>query len=159
LALAADCGFKWAASDNGVLARTLNQEAGPDLTYQAYCWQQHGRELRLLFRDHFLSDLIGFSYQRVPPAEAAEHFLAQIRNNTGGRDALVPIILDGENAWEWYDSNGRPFLRELYRRISKDPNFEAVTVSEALERFESKPLGGIFPGSWINANFDIWIGA
>jgi len=159
LALAAECGFQWAASDNGVLARTLGSHAGVEETYRAYCWRQNGREMRMLFRDHFLSDLIGFTYQRVNPAEAAEHFLTQIRNNAGGRESLVPIILDGENAWEWYEANGRPFLRELYRRISEDPNLEAVTVSEALARFEARPLEGIFPGSWINANFDIWIGA
>ena len=55
--------------------------------------------------------------------------------------------------------NGRPFLRELYRRISEDPELEALTVSEAFAKFEARPLGSIFPGSWINANFDIWIGA
>ncbi len=71
----------------------------------------------------------------------------------------MPIILDGENAWEWYEANGRPFLRELYRRISEDPALEALTVSEALAKFEAEPLHGIFPGSWINANFNIWIGA
>jgi len=163
LALAADCGFEWAASDNGVLARTLNQNAGPEVTYQAYVWKQNARQMRMLFRDHWLSDLIGFTYQRMGAAEAAEHFLTQIRNNVGnsagGRDALVPIILDGENAWEWYDQNGRPFLRELYRRISEAKDLEALTISEALRKFEPRPLGGIFPGSWINANFDIWIGA
>ena len=115
--------------------------------------------MRLLFRDHWLSDLIGFTYQHMPAEEAALHFLRQIRANAGGRDALVPIILDGENAWEWYDQNGRPFLRELYRRISEDPEMEALTVSEAFAKFEARPLGSIFPGSWINANFDIWIGA
>jgi alpha-amylase/alpha-mannosidase (GH57 family) len=159
LALAADCGFTWAASDNGVLARTLRQDAGDDVTYCAYVWRQQGREMRLLFRDHYLSDLIGFVYSRMGAAEAAEDFLGKIRNNAGGRDALVPIILDGENAWEWYEANGRPFLRALYQRISDDPNMQALTVSEALARFEPRPLEGIFPGSWINANFDIWIGA
>jgi alpha-amylase/alpha-mannosidase (GH57 family) len=159
LALASECGFKWAASDNGVLARTLNREAGVDVTYRPYVWRQNGREIRLLFRDHYLSDLIGFVYSRMGPAEAAEDFLGKIRHNAAGRDALVPIILDGENAWEWYRENGRPFLRELYRRITEDPNLQALTVSEALERFEPQTLDGIFPGSWINANFDIWIGA
>jgi alpha-amylase/alpha-mannosidase (GH57 family) len=159
LALAADCGFKWAASDNGVLARTLGREAGPQETYQAYLWRQQGREMRMLFRDHYLSDLIGFSYQRVDPETAAAHFLSRIRENSGGREALVPIILDGENAWEWYDANGRPFLRALYRRIAEAPDLEAVTVGEALAHFQEQPLEGIFPGSWINANFDIWIGA
>jgi hypothetical protein len=47
----------------------------------------------------------------------------------------------------------------LYRRIEEDPNLEAVTVSEALARHPAKPLGSVVPGSWINANFDIWIGA
>ncbi len=159
LAIAAECGFTWAASDNGVLGRTLGQDAGVELTYRAYVWRQQGREMRLIFRDHYLSDLIGFVYSRMGAAEAAENFLAKIRQNAAGRDALVPIILDGENAWEWYEANGRPFLRELYRRISDDPDLEALTVSEALTRFEAQPLEGIFPGSWINANFDIWIGA
>lgn len=159
LALAAGCGFKWAASDNGVLARTLNQAAGVDETYRAYRWRQDNRELGLLFRDHFLSDLIGFSYQHMDAAAAADDFLARIRANTGGRDVLVPIILDGENAWEWYPENGRPFLRALYERISAASDLEAATVSEALQRFEPRSLDHIFPGSWINANFDIWIGA
>ena len=158
LALAAECGFAWAATDNGVLARTLGRDAGTDETYQAYVWRQHGHELRMLFRDHYLSDLIGFEYASMSPSDAAGHFLWRIRENTRGRDALVPIILDGENAWEWYEANGRPFLRELYRRISEDPDLEAVTVSEALACYEARPLDRIFPGSWIHANFDVWIG-
>ena len=158
-ALAADCGFTWAASDNGVLARTLNRDAGVQVTYRPYLWRQSGKEMRLLFRDHYLSDLIGFEYARMAPADAARHFIDRIRQNTQGFEALVPIILDGENAWDWYEANGRPFLRELYRRISEDPALQALTVSEALARFEAQPLDHIFPGSWINANFDIWIGA
>ncbi len=159
LTLAADCGFKWAGTDNGVLARTLNREAGVDETYRAYKWRKDGRELGMLFRDHYLSDLIGFQYANWNPGDAAGHFLWRIRENTQHRQALVPIILDGENAWEWYEANGRPFLRELYRRISEDPDLEALTVSEALAKFEAQPLDHIVPGSWINANFDVWIGA
>jgi hypothetical protein len=78
---------------------------------------------------------------------------------SSGRDALVPIILDGENAWEYYDHNGRPFFRELYGRIQADGSMEAITVREAFERVAPEPLTHIFPGSWINANFDVWIGA
>jgi alpha-amylase/alpha-mannosidase (GH57 family) len=160
LALAAECGFTWSGTDNGVLARTLGHDAGCFETYRAYLWTQRGHEMRMLFRDHYLSDLIGFTYSRMGAAEAAEHFLQQIRQNAPpGGESLVPIILDGENAWEWYEANGRPFLRELYGRISEDAQFEALTVSEALEKFEARPLHGIFPGSWINANFDVWIGA
>ena len=159
LAMAAGCGFTWAASDNGVLSQTLGKPAGCDETYQAYTWQQKGREMRMLFRDHYLSDLIGFEYSRMGPEQAADHFLGRIRENTGGHDVLVPIILDGENAWEWYEANGRPFLRALYRRISDDPRLQASTVSEALARYDTRPLDHVAPGSWINANFDIWIGA
>lgn len=159
LALAHDSGFTWAASDNGVLGRTLSRNPGVEVTYKPYVWRQGGREMRMIFRDHYLSDLIGFEYSRMNPADAAGHFLERIRENAAGREALVPIILDGENAWEYYEANGRPFLRELYRRISEDPNLEALTASEAFAKFEAEPLQGIFPGSWINANFDIWIGA
>jgi alpha-amylase/alpha-mannosidase (GH57 family) len=164
LEIAADCGFLWAATDNGVLARTLDRDASPDITYRPYLWKHGRRELRLLFRDHHLSDLIGFVYSRMDADQAAEHFLGQIRENcramlSHGREPLVPIILDGENAWEHYYRNGRPFLRALYRRISEDPVFNAVTVTQGLELVEPSQLRHIFPGSWINANFDVWIGA
>jgi alpha-amylase/alpha-mannosidase (GH57 family) len=164
LAIAADTGFKWAATDNGVLSRTLNYTAGVEETYRPYLWRQGGREIHMIFRDHFLSDLIGFVYSRMGAADAARHFLDRILENSrpiiaSGRDALVPIILDGENAWEHYDKSGREFLRELYRKISESPEMEAITVSEALSKIDPQRLDHIFPGSWINANFDIWIGA
>jgi hypothetical protein len=164
LAIAAETGFRWAATDNGVLSRTLGRTAGLEETYRPYVWRQNGREMRMIFRDHYLSDLIGFVYQRLGPAEAAADFLNRIRDNargilSSGRDALVPIILDGENAWEHYPENGRPFLRELYRSISADPSIQALTMTEALDQVEPQPLSHIFPGSWINANFDVWIGA
>jgi len=163
LSIAAEVGFRWAASDNGVLSRTLGRTAGVEETYRPYLWRQGGRQIRLVFRDHFLSDLVGFVYARMGAAEAARDLLERIRANcrpmlAAGRDALAPIILDGENAWEYYDRNGRPFLRELYRRIQEDPVLAAVTVSEALERIEPAPLEHVAAGSWINANFDIWIG-
>jgi alpha-amylase/alpha-mannosidase (GH57 family) len=164
IALAADEGFEWLATDNGVLARTLSVEAGPAITYKPYVWEREGRRVRMLFRDHYLSDLIGFVYSRMGAAEAAAHFLDRIHENcapilASGSDALVPVILDGENAWEYYEESGRPFLRELYRRIQADPKVSALTVSEALARMEPQPLHHVFPGSWINANFDVWIGA
>jgi alpha-amylase/alpha-mannosidase (GH57 family) len=164
LHLAAEAGFRWFATDNGVLGRTLNAQPDASTTYRPYRWKQSGHELFGLFRDHYLSDLIGFVYSRMGANEAATHFLDRIRENCGpmlarGEDALVPIILDGENAWEYYYESGRPFLRELYRRITDDKQMSAVTVSEALSRVEAREIGHIFPGSWINANFDIWIGA
>jgi alpha-amylase/alpha-mannosidase (GH57 family) len=164
LRIASGTGFRWAASDDEVLARTLDAPVTPANTYQAYEWRQDGDAIQMIFRDHLLSDLIGFAYQRMDAGEAAGHFLAEIRKNCQAvlrrnRDALVPIILDGENAWESYFENGRPFLRELYARIAADPQIQALTVSEALAGTAPEPLARIFPGSWIDANFDIWIGA
>lgn len=164
LSIAADCGVEWMATDNGVLGATLLRVAGVDETYRPYVWRQDGREMRMIFRDHFLSDLIGFVYSRMDPAYAAEHFLERIRENCRhvngqNRDALVPVILDGENAWEHFDKGGREFLRCLYGRISADPSMSAVTVTEAFERIPATELSRIHPGSWINANFDVWIGA
>lgn len=164
LEIAASLGFQWAATDSGVLARTLGRHIGAAECYRPYVWRRQGHEIKLIFRDHFLSDLVGFVYSKMDAAEAAADFLHRIRENcsgllSSGRNALAPIILDGENAWEYYDRNGRPFLRELYRMISADPQIEALTIGEALSLMEAEPLNGIFPGSWINANFDVWIGA
>ena len=150
-AIASELGFQWAATDSGVLDRTLGRTVGVDGLYRPYRWRQGGRQLGVIFRDHFLSDLIGFVYSKMDAAAAAGDFLHRIRDNcagilAGGRDALVPIILDGENAWEYYDRNGRPFLRELYRRISEDERMSAVTVSEALHLAEPEPLDTDLPG-------------
>jgi len=162
--LASELGFEWSATDSGVLNRTKQFAVPVDGLYRPYEWRQGERGLRVIFRDHFMSDLIGFVYSKMEPSHAAADFLHRICQNcqgimASGRDALVPIILDGENAWEYYHRNGRDFLRELYARISADPNMEAVTVSEGLRRMSPERLDYIFPGSWINANFDVWIGA
>lgn len=163
LSIAAEVGYRWAASDNGVLAKTLGRAAGPATTYRHYRWCRDGSELSMIFRDHYLSDLVGFVYSRMDATAAAEDFLNRIRANcepllAAGRDALVPIILDGENAWEHYYLNGRPFLRELYRRIAASDRMQAVTVSEALALVPDDLLDHVSPGSWIGANFDVWIG-
>jgi hypothetical protein len=67
------------------------------------------------------------------------------------------VILDGENAWEHFEDQGRPFLRALYRRLGAHPELKTVTMGEACTAAKD-PLPSIFPGSWINADFYIWIG-
>jgi hypothetical protein len=77
-----------------------------------------------------------------------------------GRDAVISIILDGENAWEYYPKSGREFLRRFYDGLQKDPGVEAVTISEAIARHKDfGKMTSLVPGSWINANFNVWIGA
>lgn len=163
LEIAASCGYEWAGTDNGVLAKTLGRGADAMTTYRPYRWRKGGREMSMIFRDHYLSDLVGFVYSKMNAEDAANDFVHRIRESCrplldSGRDALVPIILDGENAWEHYYRNGRPFLRALYRKLSEERGIEAATVSEALKHVPDDPLTHISAGSWIGANFDVWIG-
>jgi alpha-amylase/alpha-mannosidase (GH57 family) len=101
----------------------------------------------------------------MPAQDAARHLIENIKDSAlpilrTGEDAVVPIILDGENAWEYFPQSGREFLRRFYDALQKDPEIEAVTVSEAIERHANfNVLNSIVPGSWINANFNVWIGA
>ena len=95
--------------------------------YRPYSWRQNGKELRLLFRDHYHRRPDRLQYARMappmPPLISRPH-----PPKYAGLRGLVPIILDGENAWDWYETNGRPFLRELYRPSRTTP-LQALTVS------------------------------
>ena len=120
--------------------------------------------MQCVFRDHALSDLIGFSYAGWPADAAADDFVARLAEAgrrfaaAGGRgEPVIFVILDGENAWEHFEGGGRPFLRALYGRLTAHPELRTVTMSEAC-RGAKTDLPGIFPGSWIDANFYIWIG-
>jgi alpha-amylase/alpha-mannosidase (GH57 family) len=117
-----------------------------------------------LFRDHHLSDLVGFVYSRMDSNAAAADLHGRLRHLgesvKSGKPLTVCLFLDGENAWEYYPGNGRQFLREFYRRISDDQDFRALTASETIAAAGEAPTtNGIFPASWINANFDVWIGS
>ena len=174
LRIAASFGFQWTATDQRVLGNSIGEWVyrdasgtlvNADRLYRPYSFSTPSGPIQMLFRDQDLSDQIGFVYSRVAPHEAAADFLRRIKQNAlpvvrQGKPATVPVILDGENAWEYYPQNGRPFLRALYGMLSEDPQLECVTVAEALQRHgPGEPLPRVVPGSWINANFDIWIGA
>src|ERR1019366_3956728 len=122
------------------------------------------REMVGFFRDHYLSDLVGFVYSRMDAVSAAEDLYRRIRaigeRVQIGHPLTVSLILDGENAWEYFPGNGREFLRQFYRRIDNDPDIQALTASEAVSAAgEITANSSIFPASWINANFDVWIGS
>jgi alpha-amylase/alpha-mannosidase (GH57 family) len=171
--LAVAAGFKWMATDELILARTLDltltrdqfgQLEQPERLYAAYRVRAGGAEIACAFRDHALSDAIGFTYSGWDSEAAGADFVQRLADagrryseRTGGGDALISVILDGENAWEHFEGGGRPFLRALYRRLSEHRELRTVTMAEACER-PSRDLAGIFPGSWIDANFYIWIG-
>jgi len=172
LTIAAQEGFHWFGTDEGVLGRTLNIgfsrdingiPANGDRLYKPWRVELGDKPITGLFRDHHLSDLIGFIYSRMDAKSAAADLHSRLRQ-LGERVASTPpltvcLFLDGENAWEYYAGNGREFLREFYRRIQSDSDFRALTASEAIAAASDIPTtAGIFPASWINANFDVWIG-
>src|SRR5690242_5885371 len=172
LTIAAEEGFQWFGTDEGVLGRTLNVgffrdtsglPANADRLYQPWRFDYSGRAITGLFRDHHLSDLIGFVYSRMDGKAAASDLHGRLRllgeRVQSNQPVTVCLFLDGENAWEYYPGNGREFLREFYRRIQSDQDFRALTASEAIAAAGNIPqTANIFPASWINANFDVWIG-
>jgi alpha-amylase/alpha-mannosidase (GH57 family) len=173
LTIAAEEGFQWFGTDEGVLGRTLNVgffrdsngiPANADRLYKPWRVQLGANSINGLFRDHHLSDLVGFVYSRMDAKAAAADLPVRIRQLgervPGNQPLTICLFLDGENAWEYYPGNGRAFLREFYGRIQGDQDFRALTASEAIAAAgDISTTTGIFPASWINANFDVWIGS
>jgi alpha-amylase/alpha-mannosidase (GH57 family) len=170
--LVARAGLKWMATDEAILSRSIGRaftrDGGgtieqPEDLYRAYRVGATGLTVGCGFRDHTISDLIGFSYASWPADAAADDFMRRLSEAGGryhartGHDATIFVILDGENAWEHFEGQGRPFLRALYGQLSSHPGIRTVTMSEACAT-ASEPLVSIFPGSWINSDFYIWIG-
>jgi alpha-amylase/alpha-mannosidase (GH57 family) len=175
LAIAKTLGIEWMATDEGVLGRSTGsffaREGGylpanlAEKLYNIHRYENGSTTMHMVFRDHTISDLIGFVYSGMAPVEAAQHLIRNIKEAAKpvlakGRDAVVSIILDGENAWEYYPKSGREFLRRFYDGLQREPGVEAVTISEAIQRHkEFGKMTSLVPGSWINANFNVWIGA
>ena len=160
-------GIKWTATDEEVLSRSLQRPfRSPEglLNDAATLYSMHQFSgVSILFRDHKLSDLIGFTYSGWKAEKAVEDFigkLAEIRNTLPrDREYIVPVILDGENAWEYFANDGHDFLAILYRALSSDDRFKTVTISDFIrDNGAGAPLPRLHAGSWINANFGIWIG-
>ena len=163
-------GIKWIATDEEVLSMSLGRplaEGRPLLSselFKPYLLKRDSAALSIVFRDHNLSDLIGFVYSKWDPIEAAKDFMMHLKNireslPDDGKNYLVSVILDGENAWEFYKNNGWDFLSELYGRVSKEQDIKTVRICDYLkENPPSDELGHLFSGSWINHNFRVWIG-
>ncbi len=164
LGIIADCGIDWIATDEEILAKSLDGGLGDhkERLYRPWRFSCPQGELGTFFRDHQLSDLIGFTYSQWDASRAAADLcgrLHAIRSHIGSEGRVVPIILDGENAWEYYPDNAYDFLQEMYRGIARSPQLNLTTCSDVLAqtRFDGR-LHSIFPGSWINGNYGIWIG-
>src|SRR5438105_1910495 len=137
LGIAAGLGVQWMATDEGVLSRTLGMsfmrdgngrlpDASAEKLYTIHRFESGQTRMNLLFRDHAISDLIGFVYSGMPVQDAAAHLIHNIKDSAQaiinrGKEAVIPIILDGENAWEYYPESGREFLRRFYDALQNDP--------------------------------------
>jgi alpha-amylase/alpha-mannosidase (GH57 family) len=153
VALLKECGIKWIATDEAILFKSLHDNTRANL-YAPYDYNG----MRMGFRDHGLSDLIGFTYQFWDSKKAADHFmqaLAPIQKEQP--DATVFVILDGENAWEFYKNNAFEFFDALYDAINTIPWCHSVHMDELLN-FKAKTLEQLRPGSWIHGEFNTWVG-
>lgn len=165
-------GIQWIATDEEILSASTHgfvhrdnkgNVHNPDRMYRPYRVKEGQAELNILFRDHYLSDLIGFHYQRSDPRQAADHFIQCLQGIGGSvhtsEPALVPVILDGENCWEHYPGGGVEFLRHLYQKCTQTPGIRPLGISDYLKRYPPHDtLPRLFAGSWISHNFSIWIG-
>ncbi len=172
LPLLAQHGIRWIATDEEILSRStqgfISRDGrghvnNPERMYRPYKVAEEGHELGIVFRDHALSDMIGFHYQRSAPVAAADDFLMRVRSIgqaiNSSEPVLVSIILDGENCWEHYPGGGVAFLRTLYDRCTRSSGVRPVTIGTFLESCPPRDtLPHLFAGSWINHNFAIWIG-
>jgi alpha-amylase/alpha-mannosidase (GH57 family) len=170
-------GIQWMASDEGVLANSLGMNSftrdsnevvtDPDVLYRPYYVQGgQGDPVAMVFRDVVISDKVGFTYSGVSGQAGAQDFVNRIHAIrealiADGAQApnLVSVILDGENAWEYYDNDGKDFLNALYTLLSNDPLIRTVTPSEFLQIAPEQPaINDLWAGSWINHDFSTWIG-
>ena len=171
----AEADIQWMAADEEILSRStdnwVSRDANgfmrnPEMLYRPWRAEHQGKSVQMIFRDHAMSDQIGFHYQRATAEQAAGDFIAKLEairsatsGKTGHRPTLVSIVLDGENCWEYYPNSGLDFLRTLYRRVAVHPKIRPVRVNDYLRAHPATDrLGHLFPGSWIQHNFGVWIG-
>lgn len=164
-------GFNWVISSEGILWHSLNTWSRRDNhhvhQFAEYLYRPYRLEsgLNIVFRNIYLSDLIGFQCWKGDNEHNAFLFYQQLKAIQARLDQeedfpyLVTVALDGENCWEYYQNDGHHFLKALYTLLSQDESLESVTVSDYLERFPPQDtLPQLHPGSWINSDYSTWIG-
>ncbi|WP_306304435.1 glycoside hydrolase family 57 protein [Methylogaea oryzae] len=165
LKLLGEAGFRWAASGGNVLNASLRQsnlqEPPKDATFRPY--RLADSSIACFFRDDGLSDLIGFTYADWHADDAVADFVRHLENIAGAchdpASAIVPIIMDGENAWEHFPENGYHFLNALYARLSNHPALELTTFADYLKSHpHTWTLPRLVAGSWVYGTFSTWIG-
>ncbi len=176
--MVANAGIQWIATDEEVLARSLpdveafNRDSQDtvrqaDALYRPYTVTGgRGGQVAVLFRDHLISDKLGFEYSGMSGEAAAADLMNRLDNIQAQLVAqgaqgphLVTLLLDGENAWEHYENDGKDFLHAMYRMFSESENLQTVTPSEYLVMAgELREIDDLWPGSWVTPDFSTWIG-
>ncbi|MEW6100971.1 MAG: glucodextranase DOMON-like domain-containing protein [Candidatus Omnitrophota bacterium] len=175
--ITSDAGYTWMASGEHVLAKSLNIDGftrgrgdlvqAADALYRPY-YVRHkdGPEIAVVFRDIRISDLVGFEYSGKKGEAAAEDFMKRLeairlklQEERAQGPHLVSVILDGENAWEYYPNDGKEFLNAFYQKLSDSKTIKTITVSEYLEKYpEQRELDYLWPGAWFSSDYGTWIG-
>lgn len=154
LSLYRENGIKWIATDEAILFHSLGSDERKNL-YKTYRFN----EVTIAFRDHALSDLIGFTYRFKSADDAADHFLHTLKSIENEQtDPSVFVIVDGENAWEFYENNGFNFFMALYKRLEGASWCKTATMDEMAKGIKHTNLENLQPGSWIHGTFDTWSG-
>jgi len=161
--LTSEMGIKWLASGETVLRNSLQKSATTEDQCMHEAYQYQDTSAACFFRDDGLSDSIGFKYADWHADDAVAnlvHHLEMIAENCVDKpNAIVSIILDGENAWEYYPQNGYHFISALYEKLSQHEGLNLTTYSEYLDSHDDrKPLQEIVAGSWVYGTFSTWIG-
>ena len=159
-------GVGWAATGEGVLRHSLtaaHRSLDNKAAWITRPYRLPDTETALFFRDDHLSDLIGFEYKGWFGSDAVRHFvhaLEEVRRHANGSDPVVSIILDGENAWEYYPYNGFFFLSGLYAALTEQTTIRTTTFCEYLEMYPQAPveLPHLVAGSWVYGDFSTWMG-
>ena len=182
LSLMAENGVEWAATGQGVLANSLLKSHLSVADKNSYLYHPYRvtngkQDVLCFFRDDNLSDKIGFEYAKIHTADAVKDFIqtlehihqAKTHDSIGNQAKVVNVILDGENAWEYYPYNGYYFLNELYAALTSHPDIEMTTFSDIVDLYQSKEykinglsapaLSQVAAGSWVYGTFSTWIGS
>jgi len=182
LSLMAEHGVKWAATGQTVLVNSLLKSHlsvadKNEYLYQPYRITNGKHDILCFFRDDNLSDKIGFEYAKMHTPDAIKDFIQTLEHiqqsetleASNNQSKVVSVILDGENAWEYYPYNGYYFLSELYEALANHPDIEMTTFSDMVELYQSKQyktkritapaLPQVAAGSWVYGTFSTWIGS
>ena len=166
LKLLEEYGFRWTATGETVLANSLHQSGEAQLSPQKEWlhrpYRLDGGKMLTFFRDDGLSDSIGFRYSDWHADDAVANFVHNLETiaEQCAHDpcSVVSVILDGENAWEYYPANGYYLLTALYQTLADHPDIELTTFSDAVRSARPGRLKTLVAGSWVYGTFSTWIG-